>query len=119
MNFLLEIGKTDLNKVVIETEGFMETFLFGGKIVLIGMATVFAVLCLIWLALSLFKVFFYDMKMKKRKTIVKIEAHDEVAAAAPVQTDECEIIAVIAAAIAAAESEHPGAKFKVVSFNRK
>ena len=119
MNFLLEIGKTDLNKVIIETEGFWETFIFGGKIVLIGMATIFTVLCLIWFALSLFKVFFHDLKMKKKPTVVKVEEQSEVQNTAPVQADDSEIVAVIAAAIAMAESEHSGVKFKVVSFNRK
>ena len=119
MNSLLAVEKSDLNKVIIETEGLSETVLFGGKIVLIGMATIFAVLCLIWLALSLFKIFFHDSKAKDRSSAVKVVETEAVPEAIPAETDDAEIIAVIAAAIAMAESENSGLKFRVVSFKRK
>lgn len=91
---------------------------FGGAMVLIGMATVFAVLILLWICLVLFKVFFHDIPEKKAKA-------NEVAPVVPVQEatvsqpSDTEIIAVLAAAIAMAESESGGIKFNVVSFKRK
>lgn len=91
---------------------------FGGAMVLIGMATVFAVLILLWICLVLFKVFFHDIPERKAKA-------PEVSMVVPVQEtvstqpNDTEIIAVIAAAIAMAEAESGGIKFNVVSFKRK
>lgn len=117
-NFLLNVEKSDLNKAIIDTHGWNETLIYGGKILLIGMATIFSVLCLIWLCLSLFKVFFHDLKTKKPATVKAAEV-EEVKEVAQYQTNDEEIIAVIAAAIAMAESESTGVKFRVVSFKRK
>ena len=94
---------------------------YGGGVVLLGMATVFAVLTIIWITLIIFKFFFHDLKLN---TKIKAESHvektpDPAPAPASASSDE-EIVAVIAAAIAAAESESAnGTKFRVVSFNRK
>ena len=109
MNFLLEV--TDYTKPV---DGFLDKITFGGFMLLLGMAVVFSVLIIIWGALSLFKLYF-----------TKSEAKPEAAPAAPVvveapkASDDSEIVAVIAAAIAAAEADSDGTKFKVVSFRRK
>ena len=115
MNFLLEITAADYADKIIKTHGFGEVALFGLEMVAIGMLAVFGVLSLIWLALVLFeKVFAQDSKPKMESVA------DEVIAAPTVQsTSDDEIVAVIAAAIAAAESERPGMKFRVVSFNRR
>ena len=111
MSFLLEIQPDQPLK-------FLDALKFGGQTVLIGMATVFAVLIIIMLALLLFKLVFYDMPAKKAATADTVS---EPAVKAPVaaSSNDDEIVAVIAAAIAAAESEACGAKFKVVSFRRK
>ena len=111
MSFLLEI---QLDKKL----GFLDALTYGGQTVLLGMATVFAVLTIIWLALVLFKIFLYDIPNKKA---AEAATATEPAAVVPISagSDEDEIIAVIAAAIAAAESEAGGVKFKVVSFRRK
>ena len=91
--------------------------LFGGSMVLIGMATVFAVLCLLWGCLSVFKLVFHDLPAKKAaKAAVEPEA---IMPVAETTSSDDEIIAVIAAAIAMAESECSDTKFKVVSFRRK
>ena len=58
MSFLLEIQPDQPLK-------FLDALAYGGQTVLIGMATVFAVLAVIMLALLLFKFFFYDMPAKK------------------------------------------------------
>ncbi len=117
MNFFLEIPKEGYAEKIISEYGVGETLAFGGKILLIGILAVFGVLCLIWLALSLFNVIF-----SKNPSQNKTAPVPTVAPQAPVKvksnTDD-EIVAVIAAAIAMAESENSGTKFRVVSFKRK
>ena len=120
MNVLLAITSEQYGEKIINTAGFFETLGFGGMMLGIGMLAVFAVLCILWGALILFKIGFYDLPAKK-KAEKAAEAPAPVATAieVPVQNDEEELIAVFAAAIAMAESECAGAKFRVVSFNRK
>ncbi len=91
--------------------------LFGGAMVLIGMATIFSVLCLLWGCLSLFKLVFHDLPAKKAAKAVVVD--ETPVAVVENTTSDDEIIAVIAAAIAMAESEDSGSKFRVVSFKRK
>ena len=110
MSFLLEIQPDQPLK-------FLDALAYGGQTVLIGMATVFAVLSVIMLALLLFKFFFYDMPAKKAAEAIVSEPEESAPIVATSNDDE--VIAVIAAAIAAAESECTGAKFRVVSFRRK
>ncbi len=102
-----------------EVSQLVDALKYGGVMLLIGMATIFSVLCLLWIFLALFKVFFHDLPAKKsQKAAAPV-------AAAPVQeistptSAEGEIVAVIAAAIAMAESESSGTQFRVVSFKRK
>ena len=120
MNVLLAITSEQYAEKIISTAGFFETLGFGAMMLGIGMLAVFSVLCILWGALILFKIGFYDLPAKK-KTEKAAEAPAPVSAAsvAPVQNDEEELIAVFAAAIAMAESECTSAKFRVVSFNRK
>ena len=110
MNFLLEV--TDYTKPV---EGFIDRLTFGGFILLLGMAVVFSVLVIIWGALSVFKLYFTRSESKPKEAVA-------APVAAPViesRANDEEIVAVIAAAIAAAEADSNGTKFKVVSFRRK
>ena len=118
MNFLLNITKEDYGSKIIKTNGLSETLLFGLEIVLIGMATVFSVLILLWIALTLFKFFFHDIPSRRKKE-VSAPAPAPVSAPAVTSVADEEIVAVIAAAIAMAESESGGLKFRVVSFKRK
>jgi sodium pump decarboxylase gamma subunit len=119
MNNLLEIGKENYNEVIINTQGFMETLTYGAKMVLIGMLAVFSVLCLIWFCLYLFGVAFNGASVKnKDEKTVKEEVNITPLESSGSENDD-EIIAVIAAAIAMAESEAEGTKFRVVSFRRK
>ena len=71
----------------------------------ICMSIVFAVLILISLIISCFKIFPYLEKRKAEKAKAKIEVSSEVVSEAPVETpqltDDTELVAVIAAAIAA------------------
>ena len=118
MNFLLEITKDDYSSKIIDTKGFIETLGFGGQMVLLGMATVFAVLAIIWVCLTIFKFAFQEKPKSNKKAVEEAPAVVEPVPVARSSQDE-EIVAVIAAAIAMAESENAGLKFKVVSFKRK
>ena len=116
----------DFTQVIVDFSNFEvsqlgEAFGFGGLMLLIGMATIFSVLCILWFCLVLFKLAFHDLPEKRKNAApVKKEAPAPapVVEATPVQ-DGGEIIAAIAAAIAMAESESSGLKFRVVSFRRK
>ena len=117
MNFLLDVN---FNQSIYESGNTGESLIFGLQVFLIGIATVFAVLCVIWACLAMFKVVFHDIPEKKKNKKVD-NTPVAVITEAPV-TDTAsgdEIIAVIAAAIAAAESENCGVKYRVVSFRRK
>ena len=117
-------GIEDFTKSIVDFSNFEfsqlgEAAAFGGAILFMGMLAVFSVLCILWLCLTLFKFFFHDLasrKVKKEKSKV-IEATPIIHAVQ--QNSDMEIIAVIAAAIAMAESETKGKKFRVVSFKRK
>lgn len=92
------------------------------KTSLLGIATVFAVLAIIWGILELFKVFVYDIPNKKKGA--KTEVKEEKPAPAPVVTpapvlvssDE-EIVAAITAAISVM-LDRPATSFRVVSFRK-
>ncbi len=113
------------SEVIVDFANFEPSQLFsaltyGGAMLLIGMATVFAVLCLLWLFLVLFKVFFHDLPAKRDKKAAVISPVTPVQeTVTPTPSEDNEIVAVIAAAIAMAESESNGTKFRVVSFKRK
>lgn len=119
MNFLLDITQNDYGSNIMNQYGFAESALFGLQVLLIGISTVFAVLAIIWFALIGFKFIFHDLK----RTTVKKDVKPAVVPSEPIvvaQPQEEEIIAVIAAAIAMAESEAPsGIKFRVVSFKKR
>ena len=119
-----------------------ERLLYGGRVFIIGIATVFAVLAILWGAISIFKILMYDIPQKKarKKPEEELSAHisdgqskntDAPVSAAPaaVQTpagDSGEVLAaVIAAAIAAYTAESGEAvpegstlPFRVVSYRR-
>ena len=119
MNFLLSVAPENYGEAIINTKGFGETLLFGLEILAIGMIAVFSVLVLIWFSLILFKKAMYRDESTTKKASVDQPA--EPASPAVVATaNDSELIAVIAAAIAAAEQDSGnGAKFRVVSFKRK
>ena len=98
--------------------GFYDAIGFGGKILLLGMGAIFAVLALIWLLLVVFKLVFSNIKdgnKPKNESIVSAPVPQILNTSA-----DTEIVAVIAAAIAMAESESSdNVKFRVVSFKRK
>lgn len=111
MNFLLAVNSN------LELE-FGEALSFGGQTLLLGMATVFSVLVIIWISLIVLKIFLHDLPQKKNVQKTEAPVSVETVKVATNSNDD-EIIAVISAAIAAAESESSGLKFRVVSFRRK
>lgn len=116
-------GIQDFYKSIVDFSNFdisqlFKAFIFGGAILLIGMLTIFAVLCILWLFLVVFKLVFHDLPKKRaeKKVVVPVEVSE---AFTEVETiDNGELIAVISAAIAMAENDNSGAKFRVVSFKR-
>ncbi len=112
-SFLLGID-VDASKPV---EGVTDKLFYGGQMLIIGMLTVFLVLGIIWLALTLLKFFFV-----KSASNAKTPAVAPVPSVPTVATDNSlngEIVAAIACAIALAESENEGTKFRVVSFKKR
>ena len=88
----------------------------GTQVLILGMLMVFSVLGIIFLALTVFKLFTGGLSSHSDNR--KKEAAPVAEPTAPAAANDGEIVAVIAAAIAAAESETPEAKFRVVSFRR-
>lgn len=116
MNFLLEFTADQFAQKNLAIEDILSS---GGMVVLTGMLTVFAVLAILWLTLVIFKFFFHDIKNKSTKTKAVATEASPVVSTVVASPDE-ELVAVIAAAIAMAESEcGTGVKFRVVSFRRK
>ena len=113
----LAITAEDYGDSIIKTKGFLETLGFGGQMLLLGMGTVFVVLCLLWFSLYIFKILFQKSEKSAEEKTDDIAPITEIQDVA-VENDD-EIIAVLAAAVAMAESENNGAKFRVVSFRRK
>lgn len=111
MNFLLAVDPHKSLKPV-------EALSFGGQTLLLGMATVFSVLIIIWLSIILLKVLLHDIPEKKKKESQNTPVAPVVQPTVQ-ETGDDEIVAVIAAAIAQAETENSGMKFRVVSFRRK
>ncbi len=111
MNFLLSVNPN-------QTLDLKNVLTFGGQTLLIGMGAVFSVLIIIWLCLVLLKYFLHDLPNKKSPDANEAPVPAIVTPIADSSLDG-EIIAAIAAAIAMAESESAGLKFRVVSFRRK
>ena len=103
---------------------FGERVAYAGQLTLIGMVTVFAVLALLWGAISVMRLFLQDKIKPKRKAVASDKALPENRAAAeptPVPAaaanDDGALLAAITAAIAVVwESEYPGTGFRVVSY---
>ena len=117
MNMNLLIAIDEVNKTA-PLGSFADKLSYGGTMLLIGMLTVFAVLTLIMLSLYAFKFFFHDLAQKKKATPKVVQSVEAAPVTVSKSNDE-EIVAAIASAIAMAESESDGIKFRVVSFKRR
>ena len=107
-----------------------ERWAYAGQMTLLGMVMVFSVLAILWIILSLFKVFFAKTdetaipKAKKAEPEAKSAESAPVVAPAPAaqHTDE-ELVAILTAAVAAyieseGQTESYSCGFRVVSFRR-
>ena len=112
MNAMFLLNQMDYTKPI---ENFADKLSFGGFMVLLGMGVVFAVLVLLMVLLLIFGRIFNISK--KAPTTVSQPKTEVVPVTNTSNNDE--IVAVIAAAIAMAESESDGVKFKVVSFRKR
>jgi len=138
MNMIRLLADVDMNSVLNNGMSFPERLMEFGKMLLIGMACVFSVIFVIWLMLTVFKLFIYDipnMKNKKEAEAKAVQAPKAKTAPAPVSTasipnippvsadDDTVTVAVITAAISAylASNSEDGSvlPFRVVSFKRK
>ena len=100
-------------------ENVGDKFAFGGQMLLIGMSVVFSVLVILWGALELFHLIVAKVtNAAEKKKAAPEEDLPAPTVTAPTDADDDELIAVLAAAIAAAETEAPGKSFRVVSFRR-
>lgn len=95
------------------TMNFGERAAYAGRMMLIGLCTVFAVLAILWGALALFRVCI----TRRKKPIPQTTPP---ASAAPVSEEGVLIAAITAAVAAALAAEHGGEApaFRVVSFRK-
>ncbi len=114
-----DFAKSIVNFSDFDISQLGDAFLFGGTMLLIGMVTIFSVLCLLWGCLLLFKICFHDLPAKKAALVPQVAEAPTAVASTSASSSDDEIVAVIAAAIAMAESENSDVKFRVVSFKRK
>jgi len=106
------------------TMTYSERVSLAGQVTLIGLATLFAVLAILMLALYLFQYFSYTLPQKKKnKALTSAPVETIQVEEEPVQTttDDTQLIAVLAAAIAAYEStvNQNTSSFHVVSYKRR
>lgn len=103
----------------------MSNFMEGLNISVMGILIVFAVLIILMLVLMLFKVFFYKEPQKQTQT-QKASAPNAVSApavapkisSAPGEMAQNELVAVIAAAVAAASGQNSTYRLQVRSIRR-
>jgi len=135
MNIMRLLAEVDMNSVMNNGMNFGERLADGGKMILLGMACVFAVIFAIWLMLTVFRFFVYDLpKIKAEKEVAEKNTEAKAEAKVPstadipnippvTAEDDTVTVAVITAAITAyleANSEDGTVlPFRVVSFKRR
>ena len=101
---------------------FGERAVYAGRMLLIGMATVFLSLSVLWLSLVLFRVVTEKASAKKAaKTAVVPTPATTTVATSTASSDEGAVVAAITAAVAAvlaAENDGVTPAFRVVSYRR-
>ncbi len=123
INVMRMLATVDMESVMNNPMSMSERLTLSLQMIILGLATVFAVLIIIWGILVLLRVFMYDMRKDKsaKPEEKQAPAPAPAATAAPVpQTpaaDDKQLIAVLAAAIAASEGKSVN-EFRVVSFRR-
>ncbi|MBQ7474860.1 MAG: OadG family protein [Clostridia bacterium] len=113
-------AKEGLDSVLNNGLSFSEKASLSLKMVLMGMGTVFAVLFIIWLSLTIFRLVM-DAAAKKKKPSPAVPAEPVPETAAPAD-DGGALVAAITAAITAYREERgepAPSSFRVVSFERR
>lgn len=111
----------NVGKMILASDATaMEKAFYGLKIAVMGIGTVFAVLLIIWLVLSVFQIVFD--KKPSEKPSVKTTAPAPVAVSAVQNSasdeDDTELIAVLMAAVCAATGSD-ASKLRIVSYKRQ
>jgi sodium pump decarboxylase gamma subunit len=125
MNEMLLTGGAQITK----DSSLLDRLSLGGSTLLLGMAIVFAVLGIIFIALEIMRSVFTkkavtakkaeSAKQEAQESAKPVEAIEEpVAAPAPAPADEFAVVAAIVAAISAHTGKSPEA-FRVVSFKKR
>ncbi|MDD6312347.1 MAG: OadG family protein [Firmicutes bacterium] len=99
---------------IAESASFLEKLAFGGKVTLFGLGTVFSILFIVLKILG----FIFDRPKKAEEPKAEPKAIEPIKEKVELKSDDSELVAVIAAAVAA----YTGASsdsFRVVSFKRK
>ena len=119
MNVTLLAGSPQIT----QDSSIFERLTLGGSTLLLGMAIVFAVLGIIFIALQIMRAVFTKNtdKAKKAAQTSQVAVTEAVAEDTPVvedSVDECAIVAAIMAAISAYTGKSPEG-FRVVSFKKR
>lgn len=104
----------------------VERWAYAGRMTLLGMVMIFAVLGLLWGILAIFKLIMVGgtpKPEKKKSAIAEVVEESATVAEEPEAADDGELVAVIAAAIAAYRASEgmdaaDASSFRVVSFRR-
>lgn len=106
------------NAILDVSMSFGERAAYSGRMVLIGLGTVFIALSILWGLLALFHLIVGKLEKKKEAAS---PAPTDALASAPTEADDGELVAVITAAIAATLADEHGGEapaFRVVSFRK-
>ena len=121
MNVTLLAGAAQITK----DSSVLDRLTLGGSTLLLGMAMVFAVLGIIFIALQIMRAAFTKNATKAKKAenavqnvAAKTEEPAPVAEPAAAPEDDCAIVAAIVAAISAYTGKAPEG-FRVVSFKKR
>ena len=121
MNVTLLTGAAQITK----DSSILDRLTLGGSTLLLGMALVFAVLGIIFIALQIMRAVFTKnvakakQATKAEKAVQNVAVESEEPAAAPAATtDDSAIVAAIVAAISAYTGKAPEG-FRVVSFKKR
>lgn len=106
-----------LSAATSEVMTLSDKMALGGRVMLLGIGTVFAVLAILWGLVELLHLLLNPISDKKSNKSKEPTPIETAPAPVPAPASDLEIIAVITAAIAASSGTSPSS-FRVVSFKR-
>ncbi len=117
MNFIPLFLESNVASSIDRSVPLSERLGIGFQTMFIGLATVFAVLMIIWGLLEIFKIFFYTIP-NKRKAAADTPAIETATEEVPAPAgDDSALVAAISAAVSV-YLDKPITSFRVVSFKR-